>query len=274
MLLLTLLTIGIAGGLMAVAADDSDDETVSVDVTRNTDGDEEVQLTDDTDIFIGADSSETISALGEDDLVFGEGGNDTVFGGGGGDMLMGQEGDDSLSGDAGNDYLMDGGGQDTLSGGAGNDTIESGDFTDVDALSDQLDTGTIDLSDSSLSALMNISYASDSDAADGDSVDGGSGNDVLIFGENDTVAGGSGSDLFYSGDWMDGGDAAVVTDFDPDDDVLIYSYDPSGPAPVMTQTDDGGDRIILADGVPVIRLSGYAGSSDVTAGDVLLAERS
>lgn len=273
MLFLTLITIGLAAGVMASLEDDTGDETIDIDVTRNPDGNEDVNLTEDHDLFLGASNGEEVTAGGGDDMVFGEGGDDTIHGGSGTDVLMGQEGDDSLSGGMGDDLLMDGSGSDTLSGGSGSDTIYSGDFTDVDALADQVSTGSIDLSDQALDALLDVSFDTDSDAADGDVADGGSGNDVLVFGEADTVTGGSGSDLFFAGDWMSGGEAAVLEDFDPGEDVLLYSHDGTGADPVISHQDDGGDRVILADGVPVIRLVGHAGSTSVTAGDVLLAER-
>jgi Ca2+-binding RTX toxin-like protein len=267
MLFLTLISLGLAAGLVAAAADTGDSGS-DADITRNTDGSEDVRLTGGTDVFLGADSGEDIGASGGDDLIFAEGGNDTVSGGSGGDLLFGQEGDDNLSGNEGDDYIADGRGSDTISGGSGNDTLVSGNFMSEDALAAEADAGNYNLSRADIDRILNITMDSDSDT-EGDSVSGGTGEDYIYFGENDTVSGGAGQDSLIAGDWMTGGDAAVVTDYNGSEDRLIYWHDASEPDPVLSQADDGGDRIVYADGLPVLRLEGAAGRE----ADVLLVAR-
>ena len=72
----------------------------------------------------GANRIETGS--GNNNLQGGDG-NDTLLGGGGNDTLDGGLGNDELYGGANDDVIMGGAGVDTLFGGAGNDTLNAGD---------------------------------------------------------------------------------------------------------------------------------------------------
>jgi len=110
----------------------------------------------------------------------------------------------SLTGTEGADFLYGEGWNDTLIGGDGNDTL----------------------------------YGLDDDD-DGDALIGGDDHDHLWLGGGDTGTGGSGDDQFHLTDDTDA--AAIITDFNPDDDIVTVYYDATGPEPVLRvdETDEG-----------------------------------
>ena len=174
-------------------------------------------------------------------------GDDLLQGGAGSDVLSGLGGADILQGEGGADLLVGGGGADVLDGGAGDDLILSGEFRGADEIA--LDP--LGFAGSSSSADPAIF---DEIAAAPDTVSGGSGDDVMLLGAGDTATGGAGMDLFFVGDWIGTGDAAVISDFDTDDDALVYAYDSTGnpPEPVMSiQTESDSSITIRADGTVV-----------------------
>ena len=134
-----------------------------------------------------------------DNLTGRTGGDDKIFGGGEADHLFGQEGNDTIHGDAGNDYIYGGSGHDVLYGdagddflfgGSGNDHLYGGDGNDHlygGAGHDFLDGGT-----SLYNAITN--------PTGGNVLDGGAGNDILVFHKGDTIDGGSGIDVLLTDD--------------------------------------------------------------------------
>ncbi|MCT4558320.1 MAG: hypothetical protein N4A61_09710 [Pelagimonas sp.] len=169
-----------------------------------------------------------------DDLLRGSDAADTLEGLQGDDTLVGRGGDDTLSGGEGADLLFGGEGNDTLSGGTGTDTLSGG--AGADALyggSDGSEDGT------------------------GDFLDGGEGDDQIVLDENDIGTGGAGEDRFYLRA------SAVVTDFDPQDDVLIVAHD-GGDAPTVSAQAvlDTGVLLTLSTGM-TITLEGLETEIDI-----------
>jgi Ca2+-binding RTX toxin-like protein len=125
------------------------------------------------DTITGTDSYNFLSGNAGDDTLNGAGGDDILNGGDDSDTLNGGDGVDSLSGDAGDDELNGEGGTDYLYGGAGIDTMNGG--GDADTLFGTLGEDTFNggggddiLTFDTLDPL-------------GGTVDGGDGNDTLIF---------------------------------------------------------------------------------------------
>jgi Ca2+-binding RTX toxin-like protein len=172
------------------------------------------------------------------DLLHGGEDDDTVDGGDGNDLLYGAEGDDILTGGDGDDYLLGGFGSDEMSGGTGNDTLD-GSFSNGTGAFGPLDQ----------------------DA--GDTLSGGEGDDHLFLGRGDIGTGGEGADIFESGSFIgEGGDAAVVTDFNPAEDRIQLSVDlEASPNPEVEVVDfaDGTGADILVDGTVVLSISGAQG---------------
>ncbi|GGO34927.1 hypothetical protein GCM10010991_26440 [Gemmobacter aquaticus] len=151
----------------------------------------------------GEGGADRIAGNAGDDQLSGENGRDTLSGGAGNDSLLGGSGDDKLTGQQGDDWLNGGFGNDRLVGGEGSDTLD-GDFGD-DHLNSHHDGQSDDKAD-----FLN----------------GGAGNDVIEPGSGDYANGGEGRDLFRLGGWIAAGEAALVTDFDPDQDQIEVVYDP------------------------------------------------
>lgn len=137
----------------------------------------------------------------------GHGGNDVLrattgpthqIGGEGDDVLIGGAGDDRLEGCDGDDVLIAGGGSNTLLGGAGNDLLVGAQFDD--------------------------SFA---DISGPNFLNGGTGDDMLVAGQGDFLNGGSGADTFALGDWLRGGAAVSVMDYQSGEDQILLHYDPT-----------------------------------------------
>jgi len=196
----------------------------------------------------GTDNPDLLDGGAGNDRFLGEGGADLIIGNSGGDDLLGGDGNDSLHGGDGNDFLRGGGGDDVLIGNAGADTIRG------DAGDDHIISAAILDEPAYLASLQNaefasqvetpLAYGTDTDA--GDEVDGGYGDDQLTFGTDDTVTGGEGDDWFEAGDWIVPGKPATITDFDPTEDVITYSFDGATPR-VTVETDDDGTATVSAD---------------------------
>ncbi len=101
----------------------------------------------------GTDIDETLMGTIESDATSGFGGADLLFNDEGDDLTTGGEGDDALFGDEGNDALFGEGGMDNIDGGPAEDFLHAGTDDEVDI------------------------------------VEGGSGDDACVVGEEDTVSG-------------------------------------------------------------------------------------
>ena len=212
-------------------------------------------------LFGGEGADSLVSDSGADERAFLDGGqgDDTLTGGAGDDILDGGEhaagadpGDDLIDGGAGDDLIRGGLGADTLFGGAGDDVI--------DHAGRDLERQTVSQSE--------FAWHTD-DAAD--SLDGGTGDDTLIFDQNDTATGGEGADLFWVyHDSAAGPDAAVVTDFTVGEDFLRVSLNPhigenGEPDVEVSASADGADGLVTVNGNLVAILRGAPGA---TASDV------
>jgi len=188
-------------------------------------------------------------------------GNDLITGGAGDDILEGGEhgagesaGNDTIDGGAGDDLIRGGYGADQLSGGDGNDVIDHlGRTEERDDIGDHA-----------------FDWHLDNEA---DSLDGGDGDDTLIFDRTDTATGGAGQDLFWL--YHDGADAidvAEVTDFQVGEDFLRVSLNPNigendEPDVFVTTSADGADGLVMVNGdlVAILRGAPTATASDVFA---------
>ncbi len=102
-----------------------------VSINFGTNGDNEIDGTDNTDIINALAGDDEIDAGGGSDTVLAGEGDDEIDGGSGNDTLSGEDGDDLIDGGSGNDILVGGDGLDILNGGSGNDTLTGGAGNDV-----------------------------------------------------------------------------------------------------------------------------------------------
>lgn len=244
MLVGLLLSVGL---LMALTdtGESGDDSVVTLeeDITEGSDGDDVIAGDDGVDIILGAEGDDSIRGGGDVDLILGEGGDDFLRGGQGDDAIIGGEGADTLEGASGDD-LLDGTGL--------------------------LDEATMIASLQNPNAYGGVVavYELRDDTDEGDVIDGGNGNDTINVGTADTVTGGSGEDVFTTGFWIDPDTPAEVEDFDPDEDLISFSYVGVTPPSITIEDDADGNANLLADGETMVVLANAAGTVSVT--DVIL----
>lgn len=210
-----------------------------------TNADETLSGTDQADTIEGKGGDDSIEAGAGNDLLNGGAGKDGMFGDDGNDTVFGGAGDDFLRGDAGDDLIIDTEGEDALRGNAGNDVIISGNFLGEAAAYAALKEGG-EIPDEA------FDYASDGDGAD--QVDGGEGDDLLLFGADDTVTGGGGSDTFMVPASIAAEKPAQIDDFVIGEDKLILVTE-GGPL-IQVEHLDSGDANILVDGARVAIIIG------------------
>lgn len=148
-----------------------------------------------------------------DDIVHAGAGADVVRAGLGDDEIHGESGNDSLFGEGGNDVILGGSGSDVIDGGAGDDII--------------IAAGTLPWPDRGLGFIPpDYDPANDRDTVfggsgndiiltgdDADYVDGGTGNDTILAGvDDDTVLGGDGNDVIVGGEGADSLDGGAGND--------------------------------------------------------------
>ena len=219
--------------------------------------------TNSRDYIVGREGNDTIEGLDGYDTILGESGSDSLRGGNGkdlldggdfGDTLIGGEGADTLLGGSGKDLLFGQGGLDVLQGGVGDDTLRGGNGNDTlqggagrDVVKESFN-GDILVTNNSLIArgtdiledieVANVFAGSGANVLDASAVtqmdvvlNGSGGRDTLIGGsQDDTLIGGVGVDLLSGGE---GSDVFFynainhrndrITDFDIDQDILIFS---------------------------------------------------
>ncbi len=267
------LGIALVAGLVLII-DDDDDSTTDTSGGSDTDGGTDTGGGADIDSFIGASGDDEIEGDDENNTILGKNGDDILDGRGGDDRVFGDGGNDSVDGGEGDDAVFGGNGQDLVLGGEGNDLLRGGRDTDFLVDTDGADTIFGDTGDDLIVSSGNLDPATDNDLAavllqpmdftqdadtEGDVVHAGTGDDTVIFGVGDTVTGGSGTDTFMALSWLEGQPAATITDFNPNEDNLIYSYHESEAEPVMSlsmvENDDGtSDALISANGQLVLRV--------------------
>ena len=154
--------------------------------------------------IVGTRNAELLPGTPGPDVILAEGGDDVVNGGGGDDVICGGDGNDVLFGEAGNDQILGQDGSDFLLGGLGDDRLNGGGGIGPDAI----DMATYDLSATPVNVDLSAGRATGEgtdtlvgvDSAWGSKLDdvliGDSGINYLSPGEgSDTVDGGSGDDF-------------------------------------------------------------------------------
>lgn len=280
-----------------IGGQDTSDQGERID---GTDGNDDLMGDGLNDLLFGGTGDDFLSGGNGNDRAFGGEGNDVLTGGNGDDLLRGSDGTDVLFGRAGNDDLrgdlqddwLDGGkgddvlnggfGDDLVAGGTGADTLEGGGGDDVVIGAKGLDFA---LSDDALADLRDdFSEGFDAfnpddpnpdnggprtDDGEVDILDGGDGDDLLIAGAGDTSTGGNGEDVFVLINDV-GGDLSVITDFDDDEDSLLYLYDETQGEPVMDLTVNAdGTQTLTADGEDLATIL----SADLSLDSVVLMPR-
>ncbi len=171
---------------VTVSATDTDGavttKALSVRVTNVSEPGKTINGTNRNDTLSGGPGDDKINGKDGDDRLSGNDGNDTISGGDDDDQLFGGRGHDTLNGDEDDDRLFGDKGNDKLAGGDDDDDLFGGEGND------KLDGG-----------------------KDDDDLNGGVGNDLLT--------GGRGRDDFFFGP---GFGRDVVTDFDDDDDRIVF----------------------------------------------------
>lgn len=244
-------------------------------ITAGGDGDDEVFAGGGTDQIAGYGGNDFLSGGEGNDIISGGSGDDSLFGGTGSDILHGEYGADALTGGSGEDQLfghtgddiLDGGqGSDNLNGGFGDDRLVGGDGDDsleggygYDTLVGGLGSDTImggqgdDIIDGRVLA------ASGHDIDDVDFLNGGDGSDSIYAGSGDYVYAGAGADDIYLGDWVAGGNAAIIQDFDAEVDQILIEVDPqdfdNATVSVAANVVDGFSEINL-NGQVIARIDG------------------
>lgn len=237
-------------------------------------GADHIATGDEAAYAFGGDGADTLEAGDGAAALFGGAGDDEISGsdritddGSASGFLDGGLGDDSITGGAGNEYIEGGehapgsaAGNDTIDGGAGDDTIRGGFGADellggdgndvIDHLGQRIERDNGEHHD--------FAWHIDDDA---DTLDGGDGNDTLIFDSSDSATGGQGADTFWL--WHDHGgtlEHATITDFVPGEDFLRISLNPEvvrdAPDVTVAPSADGQDSIVTIDGQVVAVLTG------------------
>lgn len=211
----------------------------------------------------GGEGDDSLTDDGAGSALYGGAGNDQLVGGPGGSHLDGGIGDDVIQGGAGDDVIEGGehlgqpGGADVIDGGAGDDVIRGG--GGADRLSGGDGNDVIDHAGRAEERLSLEERHFSWHVADAvDQLDGGSGEDTLIFGAGDLAHGGLGADQFHL--YSSAGAPAVIDDFAPGQDFLRITLDPSQftdlPSYEVSPSGDGLDGLVKVDGVVVAVLQG------------------
>lgn len=242
------------------------------DITGTEEGDQINGLDADDTISGGAGDDSLLGGLG-DDRVSGETGDDTLHGGDGADTLSGGEGRDTLyghndaddlSGGAGDDSLVGSAGHDLLRGDAGDDAVH-GDIGD-DTLHGGFGRDTLfgGWGDDVIVGLVNDPATVIFDDLDsGDFLNGGSGDDLILAGQDDLVDTGEGADTVMIGDWISEGNAVEIVDFHPEEDRLIVFYNAlkgnDANLSLKPGAEDTSARTLLLNGVPIATIANAEG---------------
>lgn len=217
-----------------------------------------------TSVQYASNSGDTLRGDTGADILVGAEGDDSLRGEGGNDIIHGFAGDDFISGGDGDDFLVGSQGADTLKGNDGEDFIDgtalftSAEF--LDALYDPEGYG----------GQIPLEFGAAPVSEDGDVIKGGAGDDTIRVGTDDTVSGNEGSDTFLAAGWITPGSPAIITDFNPSEDVLSYQhYRQSEEDPVIEIRDSAdGHAELLVDGQAMVVLRDAAGT--ITLDNVVL----
>lgn len=166
-------------------------------------GDDLLQMGGGNDFANGGFGDDIMDGGNGADKLLGAPGDDDLFGSAGADVLLGQADDDDLFGGAGDDELFGGAGFDLLQGGADDDVLNGGEGTDTlqGGTGDDVIDGALALDgeeefgDAFTAAVAAGTVPLDLSA---DILQGGPGEDLMVFGPGDEVSGGVDED-FYLG---------------------------------------------------------------------------
>ena len=187
---------------------------------------------------------ENLTGSAQDDTLTGDGNANTLLGNDGNDTLSGGAGDDNLDGGNDDDTLIGGAGADTLDGGIGSDTasyIGSAAAVTVDLAAGTASGG--DAQGDSFTSIENLIGSANNDVLTGstqanvldggaDSLDGGLGDDILVWDAIDpTIDGGTGNDTLR----VDSGDA----------DLTAFGGAISGIEVIDLESDTGANTVTL-----------------------------
>ncbi|MBT2131558.1 calcium-binding protein [Aliiroseovarius lamellibrachiae] len=246
-------------------------------------GDDTITTGDNASFAFGGEGDDKITVGAAPAAVFGGEGDDEIIGaytaasdeysgyldgGIGNDLVRGGEGIDLIFGGQ-HDDNGEGPDDDTLSGGAGDDQINGGYGADVIA------------GDEGNDVLNHLGHAMEQSGAErssfdwhidneADTLDGGEGDDTIIFDRADTATGGVGADNFHLYFDDDSGEGhADVTDFVPGEDFLKVTLDPDEDPDDVTlevkASEDGADGVVVVNGEIIAVLEG---APDATSADV------
>ncbi|QIZ79701.1 calcium-binding protein [Thalassovita gelatinovora] len=211
--------------------------------------------------------------------------DDIVMAEAGADILVHQFGDDSYSGGAGDDLLYSIQDEDdpapdavTFDGGDGDDTLVgsmfgAGDSLTGDAGDDLLVSGMVrgDVSSETVGETTTLTIERTIGDAGSDTLDGGEGDDTLLFDRADSVTGGDGEDDFrldLTDDATADGDFAIITDYDRAEDVIALHVEDAGTAAV-TVANGASASTVSVDGFVVLQLDGVL---DLSADDIVVTD--
>ena len=212
---------------------------------------------DGADVITGSDAADPdghatfyLNGGAGSDLIHGRAAHEYIEGGVHEDGT-GEADDDTLDGGGGNDSIRGGHGADSISGGAGSDVIDHLGHAEERVAAERHE----------------FNWHIDNDA---DTLDGGDGDDTLIFDRADVATGGAGNDTFWLYfDHGSGAGHAEVTDFEPGADFLRIELNPEAvrgePVVGVGPSDDGEDGIVTVNGAVVAVLTG---SPHATAADI------
>lgn len=267
------------------------------------------------DVYDAGAGDDTIRAGDEAAYLFGNDGDDTIIAGGGALAAFGGQGDDRLDGSDSADGYLDGGtGDDVLIGGGGDDQLFGGRHENDDRADnahlggvaghqdvsddDYLDGGDGDdilkgglgedwlLGGDGDDIIDHFGHAMEDSGAErhdynwhndhaSDVLDGGTGNDTLIFGASDIATGGEGNDVFWL--YPDGAETeqvAQITDFKSGEDFLRISLAEDANHKdldcVVQPSESGEDGIVTIGGQVVAILKG---APDATVQDIYVEVR-
>lgn len=230
--------LGLLGVALIVNLVDDDD-----DATASNAGDDVVTGSADTDIIDAGAGDDTVFAEAGDDLVLAGDGDDDVFGNAGDDLIIGGAGDDLLRGGSEDDLLTADAGNDTLFGDSGDDVLDGTDFADNEGIVQATIAKGAELTNAELAAFIDLT----NETGEADTLQGGSGNDDIIAGSNDVVETGVGQDDVIVGDWVIPGEPVEVTDFNPNQDAIVYNFVGATPPTVFFgEADDGTATLEIA----------------------------
>ncbi|MEO0936902.1 MAG: calcium-binding protein [Pseudomonadota bacterium] len=292
-LLLPALLIGF--GLAALIGDDDDDITPAPGVEEaGGPGDDTLEGGAGDDLLDGRVGADSLSGAGGEDTLIGGSGVDVLDGGAGKDLLEGGNGDDALFGGNGADELRGGNADDALIGGNGNDVLRGNegddglygsagsdalfgnegddvlygvDVIDADLLTPEGVLGVV--AEETFEEFVDIN----ADPGEADTLNGGDGNDVILAGSGDVVTGGDGLDDIVLGPWVTPDAPVTITDFNPNEDVVIFGHTTNAPpSDVRFVVDENGDLQLVSDNGVLARLPGTAGQM-VTPTDTLFFVR-